>query len=177
MILKLFLVFLKIGFIGFGGGYAMLPLILEDSVKLGLSLQQFADLNALDMLIPGPIAINAATYVGYLLGNTQGAVVASVAVVIPSFIFVHLFTYLEETLKDGRIVQHFIKGVKIGAVGVIAASAYILFRELVFEIDHLSVFVVGSVSVCFFLQTKKDINPIILTVVFGLIGYVLYYLF
>ncbi|MFZ2353496.1 chromate transporter [Paucilactobacillus nenjiangensis] len=64
MIIKIFLVFLKIGFLGFGGGYAMLSLIYHESSKFGMTMAQFADMNALDGIIPGPIAINSATYVG-----------------------------------------------------------------------------------------------------------------
>ncbi|WZU00207.1 chromate transporter [Erysipelothrix sp. D19-032] len=57
--IQLFLTFLKIGFLGFGGGYAMLSLIYENSLHLGINATQFADLNALDLLAPGPIAVNS----------------------------------------------------------------------------------------------------------------------
>ena len=69
MILLIFFTFLKIGFLGFGGGYAMLSLIFEEASKFGMTADQFADLNALDVLIPGPIAVNSATYVGQLYGG------------------------------------------------------------------------------------------------------------
>ena len=59
-----FFTFFKIGLLGFGGGYAMMSMIMTEGQKLGISLAQLADLNALDMVVPGPIAINAATYVG-----------------------------------------------------------------------------------------------------------------
>ena len=64
--LLLFYTFFKIGLFGFGGGYAMMSMIMVECEKLSITLAQFADLNALDMIVPGPIAINAATYVGYL---------------------------------------------------------------------------------------------------------------
>ncbi|WP_443081339.1 chromate transporter, partial [Vagococcus sp.] len=56
MLIKLFITFLKIGFLGFGGGYAMLSLIFEEMLSFGMTIEQYADLNALDVLIPGPIA-------------------------------------------------------------------------------------------------------------------------
>jgi chromate transport protein ChrA len=60
--LRLFYVFFKIGIVGFGGGYAMLSMIMTESQQFGVTLEQLADLNALDMVVPGPLAINAATY-------------------------------------------------------------------------------------------------------------------
>lgn len=176
MVLKLMLMFLKIGFLGFGGGYAMLSLILEDSVRLGLTIQQFADLNALDMLIPGPIAINAATYVGYLLGGLSGSIISSLAVSIPSFVFVHLFIYLEKSLKDGRAVQAILASVKVAVVGVICASAFILAKGLVLETPHHAWFVISVIAISLYLQIKKNTDPIILTVVFGILGAIMYYL-
>ena len=72
--LKLFFTFFKIGVVGFGGGYAMLSMIMVESMKYSITLDQLADLNALDMIIPGPIAINAATYVGYLHAGLVGSI-------------------------------------------------------------------------------------------------------
>lgn len=89
MIITLILAFLKIGFLGFGGGYAMLSLIYAESAHLGLSAAQFADLNALDGLIPGPIAINSATYIGQLTAGFSGALAATLTVCVPSLVLCH----------------------------------------------------------------------------------------
>lgn len=71
--LQLFFMFLKVGFLGFGGGYAMLALIYQEGAQLGMTVGEFADMNALDALIPGPIEINSATYVGqYYFGFLGG---------------------------------------------------------------------------------------------------------
>ncbi len=100
--------FFKIGIAGFGGGYAMLSMIVRESEKFNVTLQQFADLNALDMIVPGPIAINAATYVGYLDAGFWGALAATLGVVLPSFILVTLMMrfiarYREAALPRGSL--------------------------------------------------------------------------
>ena len=176
LLLKIFLMFLKIGFLGFGGGYAMLSIIFQDSLTLGLTVSQIADLNALDMLIPGPIAINAATYVGYLSAGFWGALAASLAVSVPSFVFVIIFTRLEAEMRDGSALRAALKGVKIGVVGIIAGSVYMLFSELILEDVSHAWFVVLAFGVSLIIQIKKEINPIFLTLIFGVVGYFVYYL-
>lgn len=90
----------------------MLPLIYEESLALGLSSSNFADLNALDMLIPGSISINSATYVGYLVSGFKGATLASLAVSIPSFIFVLAFLRLEARKGEGNVLKKILDGIK-----------------------------------------------------------------
>lgn len=175
ILIKIFLSFLKVGFLGFGGGYSMLSIIFEDSLKLGLTISQIADLNALDMLIPGPISINAATYVGYLVNGFWGALVASIAVSISSFVFVFLFMRFEQLIKEGTALNSALKGVKISVVGIISGTVYMLLRELILEDSSKAWFISAVFVICLILQIKKDTNPIILTVLFGVIGYLMYY--
>ena len=88
---QLICVYLKIGVFGFGGGYAMLSLIQFEIVERyhWLTLQQFTDVVAISQMTPGPIGINSATYIGYTVtGNIWGAVIATVAVCLPSFLMV-----------------------------------------------------------------------------------------
>ena len=88
---QLIYVYLKIGLFGFGGGYAMLSLIQFEIVDRHhwLTLQQFTDIVAISQMTPGPIGINSATYIGYsVTGSVWGAVVATVAVCLPSFLMV-----------------------------------------------------------------------------------------
>lgn len=83
---QLLLVYLKIGLLGFGGGYAMLSLIQEEVVvrHQWLTMQEFTDIVAVSQVTPGPIGINSATYIGYTVtGSVWGSVVATVAVMIP----------------------------------------------------------------------------------------------
>lgn len=185
MLIQIFLAFLKIGFLGFGGGYAMLSMVLDESLKLGLTLHQFADLNALDMLIPGPIAINAATYVGYLVDGFAGATVATAAVCVPSFVLVPLFIKFKRTFAHNPKVNQFLDMVKPAAVGLVASAGFTLLLGVVFGADTLSqlianphapdIFALLVVAVCSYLHIKKNVNPILLTVVSGVVGFALYY--
>ena len=101
--LQLLWVYLKIGTFGFGGGYAMLSLIQHEIVDLHhwLTPQQFTDVVAISQMTPGPIGINSATYVGYAVTQSVwGAVLATVAVCLPSFILVLLISYFFAKCKD-----------------------------------------------------------------------------
>ncbi|MDQ0359280.1 chromate transporter [Breznakia pachnodae] len=186
ILLDIFIAFFKIGILGFGGGYAMLTMILDESLKLGLTLHQFADLNALDMLIPGPVAINAATYVGYIVSGVAGATIATVAVCIPSFILVSLYHFVENKLKNNEKMQYFLMSVKSSAVGLIASAAFILALGVFFNISSLreiaeltfnsaAVFSIITFLVCAIAHIKFKINPIFLTVLAGVVGYAMYY--
>ena len=85
-LLSLFAAFFKIGVFGFGGGIAMLPLIFQTVQSFGLmSADDFADLVAISQVTPGPIAINAATFVGFHYAGIWGSVAATLGVVVPSF--------------------------------------------------------------------------------------------
>jgi len=88
--LKLFWEFIKIGAFTFGGGYAMIPLIERGIVTKyhWLTMEQFTDLIAIAEMTPGPIAINSATFVGYKVAKFWGAVVATMGVVLPSFLII-----------------------------------------------------------------------------------------
>ena len=93
---QLIYVYLKIGLFGFGGGYAMLSLIQFEIVDRHhwLTLQQFTDIVAISQMTPGPIGINSASYIGYsVTGSVWGAVVATVAVCLPSFLMVLFISY------------------------------------------------------------------------------------
>ncbi|MBR5812129.1 MAG: chromate transporter, partial [Alistipes sp.] len=84
--LQLFLGYLKIGFFGFGGGYAMLSLIQNEIVvqHQWLTNAEFTDIVAISQMTPGPIAINSATYIGYSIAGFWGSVVATIAVCLPA---------------------------------------------------------------------------------------------
>lgn len=184
MILQIFLTFLKIGFLGFGGGYAMLSLIFDEASKFGMTVSQFADLNALDVLIPGPIAINSATYVGQVYGGGLGALVSTLAVSIPSLIFVPAFMRYEEQIKNNRYLNAALISVKSASVGLIFAVALSIMLSAAFEIDNLFnwqnvnfdclSFVIMITA--FVLHIRYEINPIVLTLLAGGIGWVFYFI-
>lgn len=180
--LKLFWVFFKIGVVGFGGGYAMLSMIMAESKQFSVTLAQFADLNALDMIIPGPIAINSATYVGFLHAGFWGALAATIGVMLPSFFIVTLVMHFMARYKENRLMNGFLSGVKPAAVGLIAAAALTLASGVLLNpgaslstlfanpLDTFSVFLVIVFAVTAIANIRFEINPILLTVVAGIAG-------
>lgn len=94
--LALFYSFFKIGFFSFGGGYAMIPLIEKEIVNIHkwIPVNEFLDIIAISQLTPGPIAINAATFVGHKISGVLGSIAATVGVTAPSFIIILIIAML-----------------------------------------------------------------------------------
>ncbi|MFA5560673.1 MAG: chromate transporter [Acholeplasmataceae bacterium] len=184
ILIVLVLMFLKVGFLGFGGGYAMLPLIFEEARNIGLTIEQFADLNVLDVLIPGPIAINAATYVGFLFGGIIGSTVATLTVTIPSFVFAPVLIKYEDKIKQNVYLSNVLSSVKAAAVGLIAGIGVLILVHNALEIDNLrqifsakiNWFLLAVTFIGWFLHDKYKINPIILTIFAGIVGYLFHYI-
>lgn len=180
--LKLFFEFFKIGVVGFGGGYAMLSMIMVESKQFSITAAQFADLNALDMIIPGPIAINSATYVGFLHAGFWGALAATIGVMLPSFLIVTLVMHFIARYKENRLMSGFLSGVKPAAVGLIAAAALTIASGVLLNpgaslstlfikpFDTFSVFLVIVFAVTAIANIRFKINPILLTVIAGIVG-------
>ena len=140
---QLIYVYLKIGLFGFGGGYAMLSLIQFEIVDRHhwLTLQQFTDIVAISQMTPGPIGINSATYIGYsVTGSVWGAVVATVAVCLPSFLMVLFISYFFVKFKNNKYVNAAMSGLLPMSVALIGAAALLLMNGENF-IDYKSVLI------------------------------------
>ena len=130
--LQLLWVYLKIGTFGFGGGYAMLSLIQHEIVDIHhwLTPQQFTDVVAISQMTPGPIGINSATYVGYAVTQSVwGAVLATVAVCLPSFILVLLISYFFAKCKDNKYIKAAMSGLLPMSVALIASAALLMMNK------------------------------------------------
>lgn len=105
--IELFFAFLKIGAFSFGGGYAAMPLIQAQVIdRYGwLSTRDFTDLVTISQMTPGPIAVNAASFVGNLVGGIPGAVFATLSVILPSCIFVTVLAYLYNKYRNLTLMQ------------------------------------------------------------------------
>jgi len=167
---QLFYSFLKIGFFGFGGGYAMLSLIQHEVVeKHGwLSVQQFTDIVAVSQMTPGPISINSATYIGYSVsGNVWGAVLATLAVCVPPMTIMLVLTKFYLKFRENRYVGYVMDGLRPMIVGMIGAASFLLMTPSNFP-NWISVAIFG---VCLALSFRK-VNPIWLilgSAVFGMV--------
>lgn len=176
--LQLLYSYLKIGFFGFGGGYAMLSLIQNEVVVQNqwMTNAQFTDIVAISQMTPGPIAINSATYVGYTVAGFWGSVVATTAVCLPALTLMILITRFFLQLRDNRYVKGAIAGMKPIVVGMIGAAALLLMFPKSADgasfIDGWSwaLFAVAMVA------SLKKVNPILLIVLGAMAGVAIYYL-
>lgn len=131
----LYLTCLKIGVLAFGGGYAAMPLIERFIVKENgwLQMSEFVDLVSISQMTPGPIAINAATFVGQKVGHLPGAFVATLGVVTPQFILMMIFGHLLFTKgKKFKVLDWMLNGVKAGIVALILITALKLIGASIF---------------------------------------------
>ncbi len=170
--LQLFIAFFKIGLFGFGGGYAIISLIQHEIDRYGwMTQQEFTDIIAISQMTPGPIGINSATYVGYTAsGGVLGAIVATFAIVMPSFIIMLVLCKLYMKLHDNKYIEAAFRGLRPTVVGLIAAAALLLMNKENF-IDYKSFLLFGGVFVgtLFF-----NIHPILLIVLAGVAGVLIY---
>ena len=184
---QLFASYLKIGFFGFGGGYAMLSLIQNEVVvqHAWMTNAEFADIVAVSQITPGPIAINSATYVGYSVGvqtghtwcGILGSAIATFAVCLPSLTLMLLITRFFLRLKQNPLVEGAMKGMRPVVIGMIASAALLLMFPASHEgesfIDGWSWALFGGV----FIASVKKVNPILLIALSAAAGILIYYVF
>lgn len=154
MILKLYLIFLKIGMMAFGGGYAVIPLINEFVVKENgwMTPQEFLDLISISQMTPGPIAINSATFVGQKVGGIVGSIFATAGVVTFQFILMMILGYfLFSKNKTFKLLDWMLNGIKAGVVSLILITAISLFFESVFPNGFSIAKISIPAAVCFVL--------------------------
>ena len=181
--LRLFITFLKIGFVGFGGGMAILPLIYQGVSKfVPLTQADFADLFGISQATPGPIAINAATFVGFKAGGVLGSLTATLGVVIPSFLLVTLASSLLKRHRENPLVEGAFVGIRPITVGMIAAGVCYIASGALFDTDVSGMAgiadVLGAVDpiaaglalIAFVLVYTKKLGAIQLIIGMGVIG-------
>ena len=175
--LQLFYSYLKIGFFGFGGGYAMLSLIQNEVVvqNAWMSNAEFADIVAVSQMTPGPIAINSATYVGYTVAGFWGAVVATISVCLPALTLMILITRFFLSLRRNRYVKGIIAGMRPVVIGMIGSAALLLIFPSSEDghsfIDAWSWVLFAAALV----GSVRKVNPILLIVLSAVAGIAIYY--
>lgn len=179
--LQLFYTFFKIGLFGFGGGYAMLSLIQGEVVtRYGwLTPQEFTDIVAVSQMTPGPIGINSATYVGFTAtGSVWGSIVATTAVVLPSFILMLTISRFFLKYQKHPLVEAVFKGLRPAVVGLLASAALVLMNEENFgsPSDDLRSFLIScALFAAAFIGTRfYKLNPIGMIIACGVAGWLLY---
>lgn len=163
---ELFYTFLLIGLSAFGGGYAVMPLIQNFIVEKQqwITLTELADITSLSQMTPGPIMINAATFVGIKVGGNLGGLIATIGSVLPSFILVLILGYLFAKHGNLLFIQNIMKGLRPTIVGLIwvAALSLIISSILLFNSDgsfmgiELTAGIAFVVSLFISMKTKWD---------------------
>ncbi|MDR0973891.1 MAG: chromate transporter [Prevotellaceae bacterium] len=180
--LQLFYTFFKIGLFGFGGGYAMLSLIQGEIVSRyeWLTPQEFTDIVAVSQMTPGPIGINSATYVGYAAtGSIWGSVIATFAVMLPSFVLMLTISRFILKYREHPIFIGIFAGLRPAIVGLLAAAALLLmtsdnFGSLRDGNDYTFIISIAIFVGVFIGARYLRINPILLILLSGLIGLLVY---
>ncbi len=114
----LFITFMKIGTFTFGGGYAMIPIIQKEVVekRKWADNSDILDILAISESTPGPISVNAATYIGFRVAGFWGSLFATLGLIIPSFVVIYIISFFYETFMSWTIVQAAFKGLSIGVI-------------------------------------------------------------
>ncbi|MCI9105450.1 MAG: chromate transporter [Lachnospiraceae bacterium] len=182
--ISLFLVFLKIGMFAFGGAYGAIPLIQESVLAHGwMDEAMFSNMIAVSESTPGPIMVNAATYIGHSQAGIAGAAVATLGVVLPSFLIILLVTALFRGCLNQRRIQAVLKGVKPCLMGVIFAIGIFMIVKNIFpegegnSLDIMAMAVLAVLAVVSILGKrikKQEISPVVLIIIAGVAGSLLY---
>lgn len=184
--LKLFLTFMKIGALTFGGGYAMLPLIQQEVLENGwLTEEQILNFIAVSESTSGPFAINIATYIGTETGGFLGAVSATAGVVLPSFIIILIVAGFFSAFRKNKIVSGAMTGLKPAVIGLIAAAVLTIGKSVFFpsvsDFDlsqikdavlsyHFIISLLIFASALVLTFSKKKINPIAVIIISAALG-------
>lgn len=177
ILMTLFLTFFRIGIFSFGGGLAMLPLIFQTVQDFGfMSAEEFSNLVALSQITPGPVAVNAATYIGFNFAGLGGALAATLGVALPSFLLIITVIKFLDKFNENKGLDEAFTGIRPATVGLIAAASVFvgetaLVREgaedLLSRIELVPCLIfVGS----FILVSKFKMSPVKVILLTGVLG-------
>ena len=185
LLLELFLIFFKIGAITFGGGYAMVPVFSREfsEKRKYITDDEMLEIIAIAESTPGPIMVNLATYIGSTQAGFFGAVVATLAVVLPSFLIILLVTALLKTALKNKYVQAVLRGLKPCVIGIVLATGiYMVLGNCFGTISGIKVNM-QAISITALLVasilgykyfTKKKLSPIGLIILSAILGIIIF---
>lgn len=167
LLYKLFTTFFMIGAVAFGGGYVMIPLIDRQIVEQlhWLTGPEFADVVAIAEMTPGPIAVNAATFVGFKLAGPAGSIVATVGVILPSFLLVLLLATLVSKISQSPKLAAALSGIRPVVVGLITSAVWSLGHKTLLDLKS---WIVAAAILMALLRTR--VHPIWLIFAAGVTG-------
>ena len=182
--IDLFLGFLKVGCFAFGGAYGAIPLIRDVVMSYGwLSDEMLTYMIAVSESTPGPIMVNLATYIGSSQAGFLGAVVGTLAVVLPSFLIILLVTASLKTALKNKYVQAVLRGLKPSVIGIVLATGiYMVLKNCFGTVAalkmNLQAMIITALLAAFLFGykkfAKKKLSPIILIIISAAAGVVVY---
>lgn len=186
--LQLFLTFLKVGAFAFGGGYAMLSLIGDSVLSHGWMTEgELLSFVGVETVIPGPIAVNMATYIGYTQGGLLGAILATLGVVLPSFVLILVIAASLKNLMKIAPVQAFVSGMRPAIGGLILSVAMTMALSTFLGISRIGdisiafdwrvlpiLAIVTAVPIVWKRLRHREMSPILLVIVSAVLGILLY---
>ena len=176
--LNLFLAMFKIGLFTFGGGYAMIALLENEFVskKEWIEKDEFLDMVAIAESTPGPIAINAATYIGYKMLGFLGSLTATVAVCIPSFVIIYAISLFFDAFLSFTLVAYAFRGIQVCVIWLILSAGLKMLKQMrrtVFNILVLSTVILCMVAFSVFSVSFSTIFYILISGGIGLFMYLI----
>lgn len=175
--LQLFFSFLQVGMFSIGGGYAAMPLIQSQVVKLHgwLTMSEFTDLITIAEMTPGPIAVNSATFVGIRIAGIPGAVIATFGCILPSCVIVSLLAYVYYRYKEVSVLQSVLASFRPAVVALIASAGLSILGLVMFngnglQIGYLNWIGTGLFLAAFLILRKFKWNPILVMSLCGAAG-------
>ena len=176
--LSFFLTMLKIGLFTFGGGYAMIALLENEFVekKKWLEKDEFLDVAAIAESTPGPIAINAATYIGYKNAGIIGSIIATLGICIPSFVIIYAISLFFDAFLSLKLVAYAFKGIQICVVYLILTAGLKMLKQMkktAFNIIIILITLICMVVFSFFAVKFSTIFYILISGICGVVVYLL----
>jgi len=174
--LALFFTMLKIGLFTFGGGYAMIPLLEHEFVerRRWLERDEFYDILTVSETTPGPIAINNSTYIGYKVGGVLGSVVATVGVIIPSFVIIFIISLFFDAFLEIELVFAAFRGIRVAVAFLIMSAGVKMIIKLKKSLFNVIVFGVVFVMMTLFTLFSVDFSSIAYILGSAFLGAVIY---
>ena len=166
---QIFASFFKIGAFTFGGGLAMIPLIQKEAVekRKWVTDDDILEIIAIAESTPGPIAINAATFVGYRAAGVLGSACATFGVVLPSFVIILLISYVLRQFQQLEVVQYAFRGIRAGVLALLIKSLWIMYKK---SPKGWPAYI--AMAAAFVLTAVLDVHILVVIIGCALFGYV-----
>lgn len=172
--------FFKVGLFTIGGGLAALPFLTQMAERTGwFTLERLSNMIAISESTPGPLGINMATYVGYIVAGVPGGILASLAMLLPSVIIVMLVSRVLTQFQQNRLVGYVFTSLRAAVTGLIMAAGYTLISMSVYSggglagMDWLSLAVLAVFVALMQLRKLQKLHPIVFIAAGAVVGIVL----